>query len=129
MEKTWAQINDLCSAIYNATDNEEVRSMIERTFELLENETEENVTTLGVQFLRRLQARVDAGFELPPVNTISKTTIDGDDFFMVRNYDYPTFKWATKNEFGPWIDCRMLYIPVKRLSKSAAEAIEKKIKS
>lgn len=128
-EKIWAQINDTCSIIYNATDNEEVRSMIERTFDLLEADTDENVEKLALPFLRRVYARVDAGFELPPINSVARSEMDGEQFYMVKNYDYPTFKWAIKSGFDRWIDCRVLYIPKKRLSKEAAEAIEKKIKS
>lgn len=129
-EKIWAQINDLCSEIYEITSNEEVRSMIERTFALLETDADENVERLAIPFLRRVYARVDAGFELPPVNSIGRASLDGgEEFYMVKNYDYPTFKWAIKSGFDKWIDCRVLYIPKKRLSKEAAEAIEKKIKN
>lgn len=128
MEKQWEQINSLCSAIYDKGDDA-IKEMVESSFDLFEKETDENIDSLCIPFLRRLLARVEAGFELPPVNTVHKTELDHDTFYLVRNYDYPTFKWAIKSGFGKWIDCRGLYIPQKDLSEKAVKAIEKKIKS
>lgn len=124
----WEQINKLCSDITDNADDA-TAEMVSSAFDLFEKEPEDNLESLCLPFLRRVLARVGAGFELPPVNTVSKAELDGEPFYMVRNYDYPTFKWATKSGFGPWIDCRALYIPKNKLSRAAADAIEKKIKS
>lgn len=128
MEKQWTQINNLCSIIYDKGDDA-IRQMAESSFDLFEKEPDENIDELCIPFLRRLLARVEAGFELPPVNSVASVEMDGEQFFMIRNYDYPTFKWAMKCGFGKYIDCRILYVPKKKLSESAIKAIEKKIKS
>lgn len=124
----WEQINKLCSDIYDKAD-EAIQEMVSSAFDLFEKEPEENLDTLCLPFLRRVQARVECGFELPPVNSVQRAMLDGEHFYLVRNYDYPTFKWAIKSGFGKWIDCRGLYVPKSELSESAVKAIEKKIKT
>jgi len=127
-EKLWEQINKLCADIYDKAD-EATKEMVSSAFDLFEKESEANLEKLCLPFLRRVQARVDAGFELPPVNTVHRAELGYNSFYLVRNYDYPTFKWAIKSGFGQYIDCRGLYIPKKELSENAIEAIEKKIKT
>jgi len=126
MQEKWARLSDLCSEI-SKRGGEEIAEILADAYEMFENETEENLDGICWSFVRRVQARVEFGNELPKRNTVTRATLGDGEYYCITNYDYPTFKWAIKCGFGPWVDCCRLYVPKSKLSKAAAEAMDNKI--
>lgn len=128
MEKdNWAIINELCVQICDM--NSDFENMISDTFDAIENGPEEEIEKMGIPFLRRVFARIKSGHELGEINAVVKMEYDGEPCYRIKNYDYPTFKWAHKIGLGNMIDCRGIYILRSALSDSAIAIMERKIKS
>ena len=123
----WKQVSNLCAEICEL--NESLETMMSSAFDQIERENREGKDKYGMPFLNRVKARAEAISELPEPNTVSKIEREGEPWFMIRNYDYLTFKWAIKNGFGPWIDCNVIYVQKSKLSKYLADKMESKIKS
>ena len=123
----WKQVSNLCAEVCNL--NSSLEDMMSSAFDQIERENRTGKDEYGLPFLKRVKARAEAISDLPSPNTVSKIEREGEPWFMIRNYDYLTFKWAIKNGFGPWIDCNVIYVPKSKLSKHLADKMESKIKS
>lgn len=80
------------------------------------------------QFFFRLYYRLKANPEKRPFNKVTKTTREGEDVFMVQNYDYDTYKWLKTIGCSNEMANDFAYIPAKKLSDKQRRAMERKAK-
>lgn len=78
-------------------------------------------------FLFHLLYRLKANSSPRKFNITTITTILGEEFYWVANYDYHFYVWALQNGFSNTIDNDVIQIPMKKLSDKQKRAFNRKL--
>lgn len=88
----------------------------------------ENIFFNLYQFFFRLYYRLKANPEKRPFNKVTKTTANGEEAFMIQNYDYTTYKWAKTLGCGDRVSNDYIYVPTIKLNDKQRRHFERKVK-
>lgn len=81
------------------------------------------------QFFFRLYYRLRANSEVRPFNKVTKTKINGEEAYMIQNYDYATYKWVKAIGCGEHISNDYAYVPTLKLNDKQRRAFDRKAKA
>ena len=131
----WGCITNLLDKISDIEDKIEggwpelIDMVVDAVSEEGENKTDPATLFFNLyQFLFRLYYRLKTNPEKRPFNKVSKTEISGEDFFLLQNYDYTTFKWLRAIGCGDRISNDYAHVPVSKLTDKQRRAFERKAK-
>lgn len=79
------------------------------------------------QYCFRLYYRLRANPVKRPFNKITKTTISGEEYYRITNYDYKTFKWAKSAGFGMTVSNDYIDLPASKLTENHKRAFERRL--
>lgn len=131
----WGCITNLMDKISDLEDkNGEWMELIDMVTDAVQEEMDNNTDPADIffnlyQFFFRLYYRLKANPEKRPFNKVTKTTANGEDAFMIQNYDYSTYKWIKAIGCGDRISNDFAYIPVLKLNDKQRRAMNRKAES
>lgn len=133
-EQLWGSITGKIDRIENEADRlhwGEVINMVVGIFDEADEMEPLELFLSFYQFLFRLYYRLKAMNEPEPFNQISRTTKlenhDDREYYMVKNYDYKMFKWATRKGYADSMTNGWFLVPVDKLSAAEKHNFERKL--